>query len=82
MGVCYRRNLSTYTANNSGATNFLANGVEVRWGMQAPGLASDMTRGSRLLNFTPATANFTRHPLPVGQTFTDPAFSVSITPTA
>ena len=76
----FRRNLSTYTANGSGATNFLANGVEIRWGMQPPGITSDMTVGSRLLNFTTATANFTRHPLPIGQTFTDTNFNVSITP--
>lgn len=77
----YRHDLTNYTANSSGATNFLANGVEIRWGMQASGLTNDMDgNGSRLLNFTPATANFTRHPLPVGQTFTDPAFNLSITP--
>ena len=77
----FRRGLTNYSANNFGATNFLANGVEFRWGMQAPGLSSDMDgNGSRLLNFTPATANFTRHPLPIGQTFTDPAFNLSITP--
>ncbi len=77
----YRHDLTHYTANSSGATNFLANGLEIRWGMQAPGLTNDMDgNGSRLLNFTPATANFTRHPLPVGQTFTDPAFNLSITP--
>lgn len=76
----FRRNLSTYTANGSGATNFLANGVEIRWGMQPPGITSDMTVGSRLLNFTTATTNFTRHPLPIGQTFTDTNFNVSITP--
>lgn len=79
----FRRGLTNYSANNFGATNFLANGVEFRWGMQAPGLSSDMDgNGSRLLNFTPATANFTRHPLPIGQTFTDPAFNLSITPLA
>jgi hypothetical protein len=78
----FRRELNTQTFNSSAATNFLANGVEIRWGMQPPGLANNMTLGSRLLNMTPATANFTRHPLPVGQTFTDPAFSLSITPTA
>ncbi|MFM8471627.1 MAG: immunoglobulin domain-containing protein [Limisphaerales bacterium] len=77
----FRRNLSTYTANNSAATNFLANGVEVRWGMQSPGITNDMpSEGSRLLNFTPTTTNFTRHPLPVGQTFTDTNFNLSITP--
>lgn len=77
----FRRNLSTYTANGSAATNFLANGLEIRWGMQAPGITSDMpSEGSRLLNFTPATTNFTRHPLPIGQTFTDPNFNLSITP--
>ncbi|MFA6546411.1 MAG: immunoglobulin domain-containing protein, partial [Limisphaerales bacterium] len=77
----FRHNLSTYTVNGSAATNYLANGVEIRWGMQPPGIASDMSvNGSRLLNFTPATTNFTRHPLPVGQTFTDTNFSISITP--
>ncbi|MBI5800331.1 MAG: immunoglobulin domain-containing protein [Verrucomicrobia bacterium] len=76
----FRRDLTNYAANSFGATNFLANGVEFRWGMQPPGLTSDMTIGSRLLNFAPATANFTRHPLPIGQTFTDPAFNLSITP--
>jgi M6 family metalloprotease-like protein len=79
----FRRDLTNYSANSFGATNFLANGVEIRWGMQAPGLASNMAgEASRLLNFTPGTANFTRHPLPVGQTFTDPAFNLSITPLA
>ena len=74
----YRRNLATH---NSAATNFLANGVEIRWGMQAPGITNDMDQaGSRLLNFTPAVTNFTRHPLPIGQTFTDSNFSLSITP--
>lgn len=76
----FRRDLGSYSANSFGATNFLANGVEIRWGMQPPGITSDTTVGSRLLNFTPATANFTRHPLPVGQTFTDTNFSLSITP--
>ncbi|KAF0175877.1 MAG: peptidase domain protein [Limisphaerales bacterium] len=77
----FRHDLTNYAKNSFGATNFLANGVEIRWGMQAPGLASDMAgEGSRLLNFTPATADFTRHPLPVGQTFTDTNFSLSITP--
>ena len=77
----FRRDVTNYAANSFGATNFLANGVEFRWGMQAPGLSSDMAgEASRLLNFTPATANFTRHPLPIGQTFTDPAFNLSITP--
>lgn len=79
----FRRDLTNYAQNSFGATNFLANGVEFRWGMQAPGLASDMDgNGSRLLNFTPSTADFTRHPLPIGQTFTDPAFNLSITPLA
>ncbi len=74
----FRRNLGTYA---SAATNFLANGVEIRWGMQAPGLTNDMAgEGSRLLNMTPATTNFTRHPLPIGQTFTDTNFNLSITP--
>ncbi len=77
----FRRGLTNYAANNFAATNFLANGVEIRWGMQSPGLTNDMDgNGSRLLNFTPATTNFTRHPLAVGQTFTDPAFNLSITP--
>jgi len=77
----FRRNLSTYTANNSAATNFLATGVEIRWGMQSPGITNDMpSEGSRLLNFTPTTTNFTRHPLPIGQTFTDTNFNLSITP--
>lgn len=76
----FRRDLGNYSANSFGATNFLATGVEIRWGMQPPGITSDMTVGSRLLNFTPATANFSRHPLPVGQTFTDSNFSLSITP--
>jgi hypothetical protein len=74
----FRRNLTTY---NTAATNFLANGVEIRWGMQAPGITNDMSQnGSRLLNFTPAVTNFTRHPLPIGQTFTDTNFDLSITP--
>lgn len=77
----FRRDLTNYSANSFGATNFLAGGVEFRWGMQAPGITSDMDgNGSRLLNFTPATANFSQHPLPIGQTFTDPAFNLSITP--
>jgi|GEM_PF-1407407 len=76
----YRRNLGLYP---SAGTNFLANGVELRWGMQAPGITNDMTgNASRLLNFTPATANFSRHPLPVGQTFTDNNHNLSITPVA
>ena len=79
----FRRDVTNYAANSFGATNFLANGVEVRWGMQAPGLTSDMAgEASRLLNFTPSTANFTRHPLPIGQTFTDPAYNLSVTPLA
>ncbi|MEQ2009602.1 MAG: immunoglobulin domain-containing protein [Limisphaerales bacterium] len=77
----FRRDLANYAALNFGATNFLANGVEIRWGMQpASNLTNDMTLGSRLLNFTPATTNLTRHPLPIGQTFTDTNFNVSITP--
>lgn len=74
----YRRNLGLYP---SAGTNFLANGLEIRWGMQAPGITNDMSgNASRLLNFTPATTNFSRHPLPVGQTFTDNNFNLSITP--
>jgi M6 family metalloprotease-like protein len=74
----YRRNFALYP---SAGTNFLANGVELRWGMQSPGITNDMSgNASRLLNFTPATANFSRHPLPVGQTFTDPNHNLSITP--
>ncbi|NBV21840.1 MAG: hypothetical protein EBS05_07955 [Proteobacteria bacterium] len=74
----YRHDLPNYQAASQ---SFLANGLEIRWGMQPPGITSDMDgNGSRLLNFTPATTNFTQHPLPVGQTFADPAFSLSITP--
>lgn len=74
----YRRDTAVYPA---GTASTLANGVQIRWGMQAAGLTNDMSgNGSRLLNFTPLTTNFTRHPLPVGQTFTDTNFSLSITP--
>lgn len=74
----YRRDAAVYPA---GTASTLAGGVQIRWGMQAAGLTNDMSgNGSRLLNFTPATTNFTRHPLPVGQTFTDTNFNLSITP--
>jgi len=74
----YRRDAAVYPA---GTASTLASGVQIRWGMQAAGLTNDMSgNGSRLLNFTPATTNFTRHPLPVGQTFTDTNFNLSITP--
>jgi hypothetical protein len=60
---------------------FLSNGLEIRWGMQPPGLSSDMTAGARLLNMNPTVANFTQHPLPLGQTFADTNLSFFITPT-
>jgi len=60
---------------------FLSNGLEVRWGMQPPGLSSDMTQGSRLLNMTPAVANFSQHALPLGRTFGDTNIGFFITPT-